>query len=185
MILSGLKTWLETGETLTTPGSLMYGEPTPTAPTRTGGTAMTTITDVRTIGVTVRDQDAALEFYVDTLGFEKRLDAPISPTMRWVEVAPRGATTSARPDRRSSRPAPTDTGIRFTVPDAEAERTALRGPRRRGRRAPAVGRGAADVRVRRPGRQPLLRRRDRRVTRGARQAQAVDAASWPQAPSMS
>ena len=27
MILSGLKTWLETGETLTTPGSLMYGKP--------------------------------------------------------------------------------------------------------------------------------------------------------------
>jgi uncharacterized protein YndB with AHSA1/START domain len=26
MVLSGLKTWLETGETLTTPGSLMYGE---------------------------------------------------------------------------------------------------------------------------------------------------------------
>jgi hypothetical protein len=25
MILSGLKTWLETGEVLTTPGSLMYG----------------------------------------------------------------------------------------------------------------------------------------------------------------
>ena len=27
MILSGLKTWLETGENLTTPGSLMYGGP--------------------------------------------------------------------------------------------------------------------------------------------------------------
>ncbi len=27
MILSGLKTWLETGQTLTTPGSLMYGQP--------------------------------------------------------------------------------------------------------------------------------------------------------------
>jgi len=27
MILSGLKTWLETGEVLTTPGSLMYGAP--------------------------------------------------------------------------------------------------------------------------------------------------------------
>ena len=27
MILSGLKTWLETGRTLTTPGSLMYSEP--------------------------------------------------------------------------------------------------------------------------------------------------------------
>ena len=31
MILSGLKTWLETGETLTTPGSLMYGAPDTTA----------------------------------------------------------------------------------------------------------------------------------------------------------
>jgi uncharacterized protein YndB with AHSA1/START domain len=30
MILSGLKTWLETGETLTTPGSLMYGPATDT-----------------------------------------------------------------------------------------------------------------------------------------------------------
>jgi hypothetical protein len=26
MILSGLKTWLETGQQLTTPGSLMYGQ---------------------------------------------------------------------------------------------------------------------------------------------------------------
>lgn len=26
MVLSGLKTWLETGQRLTTPGSLMYGE---------------------------------------------------------------------------------------------------------------------------------------------------------------
>jgi uncharacterized protein YndB with AHSA1/START domain len=33
MILSGLKTWLETGETLTTPGSLMYGEPDTTGTT--------------------------------------------------------------------------------------------------------------------------------------------------------
>lgn len=28
MILSGLKTWIETGTTLTTPGSLMYDDPT-------------------------------------------------------------------------------------------------------------------------------------------------------------
>ena len=85
---------------------------------------MTTMTDVRTVGVTVRDQDAALDFYVGTLGFEKRLDAPISPTQRWVEVAPHGATTSialnaGQPD------GPTDTGIRFTVADAETERTDL------------------------------------------------------------
>ena len=85
---------------------------------------MTTMTDVRTIGVTVRDQDAALDFYVGTLGFEKRLDAPISPTQRWVEVAPRGATTSLA--LTAGEPAgPTDTGIRFAVADAASERTAL------------------------------------------------------------
>ena len=85
---------------------------------------MTTMTDVRTIGVTVRDQDAALDFYVGTLGFEKRLDAPISPTQRWVEVAPRGATTSLA--LTAGEPVgPTDTGIRFAVADASGERTDL------------------------------------------------------------
>ena len=85
---------------------------------------MTTMTDVRTVGVTVRDQDAALDFYVGTLGFEKRLDAPISATQRWVEVAPKGASTSIA--LTAGEPGgPTDTGIRFTVADAEAERTAL------------------------------------------------------------
>jgi uncharacterized protein YndB with AHSA1/START domain len=34
MILSGLKTWLETGELLTTPGSLMYATPSSTSGTR-------------------------------------------------------------------------------------------------------------------------------------------------------
>ena len=85
---------------------------------------MTTMTDVRTIGVTVRDQDAALDFYVGTLGFEKRRDAPISPPPRWVEVAPRGATTSLA--LTAGEPTgPTDTGIRFAVADAESERAAL------------------------------------------------------------
>jgi catechol 2,3-dioxygenase-like lactoylglutathione lyase family enzyme len=88
---------------------------------------MTTITDVRTIGVTVRDQDRALVFFTDTLGFETRLDAPISPTTRWIEVAPPGADTSiALNAADSDAAAGTDTGIRFTVPDAAAEHEALR-----------------------------------------------------------
>ena len=88
---------------------------------------MTTITDVRTIAIDVRDQDTALAFYTDTLGFEKRLDAPISPTTRWIEVAPRGAGTSIALTEADDASAPvgTKTGIRFTVPDAEAERDAL------------------------------------------------------------
>jgi catechol 2,3-dioxygenase-like lactoylglutathione lyase family enzyme len=89
---------------------------------------MTTITDVRTIAIDVRDQEAALAFYTDTLGFEKRLDAPISPTTRWIEVAPRGANTSIALTAADDTTATvgTETGIRFTVPDAEAERDALR-----------------------------------------------------------
>jgi len=88
----------------------------------------TSITDVRTVAVNVTNQDDALGFYVDTLGFEKRLDAPISPTMRWIEVAPSGATTSiALNAGEGTRDAGSDTGIRFTVPDAEAEHASMRG----------------------------------------------------------
>jgi lactoylglutathione lyase len=87
----------------------------------------TTITDVRTIGVNVTNQDDAIAFYVATLGFEKRLDAPISPTMRWIEVAPPGATTSiALNANEATTDVAADTGIRFTVPDAEAEHAAMR-----------------------------------------------------------
>ena len=91
----------------------------------------TTITDVRTIGIAVRNQDEALAFFVDTLGFEKRLDAPISPTMRWVEVAPPGASTSialnaAEASANIGANVGADTGVRFTVPNAAAEHAAMR-----------------------------------------------------------
>lgn len=85
----------------------------------------TTITDVHTIGVHVTDQDDAVEFYVDTLGFEKRLDAPISPTMRWIEVAPPGASTTIALLGDDDTPPGGETGVRFTVPDAEAEHDAM------------------------------------------------------------
>ena len=84
----------------------------------------TTITDVTAIGINVRDQDVALAFFVDTLGFEKRLDAPISDTMRWITVAPPEATTSIA--LIGGETSGVDTGIRFAVPDAAAEHAALR-----------------------------------------------------------
>ena len=55
------------------------------------GVAM--ITKARTVGVYVSDQDRALDFYVDKLGFEKRTDEPMGPEARWIEVAPAGAET--------------------------------------------------------------------------------------------
>jgi catechol 2,3-dioxygenase-like lactoylglutathione lyase family enzyme len=87
----------------------------------------TTIGDVHTIAINVANQNEAIEFYVTTLGFEKRLDAMISPTSRWIEVAPPGASTSiALGADAGAAGAGVDTGIRFTVPDAEAEHAAMR-----------------------------------------------------------
>jgi lactoylglutathione lyase len=87
----------------------------------------TSITDVRTVAINVANQDDALGFYIDTLGFEKRLDAPMTPTTRWIEVAAPGATTSiALNAGEGAGDGGADTGIRFSVSDAEAEHAAMR-----------------------------------------------------------
>ena len=85
------------------------------------------VTDVRTVGVAVTKQDRALEFYVDRLGFEKRLDVPMGQGARWIEVAPPGATTSiALIPAHDGVPAGVETGVRFTTEDADADHAELR-----------------------------------------------------------
>jgi catechol 2,3-dioxygenase-like lactoylglutathione lyase family enzyme len=54
----------------------------------------TRISEVATVFVPVADQDRALEFYLDKLGFEKRADFPYGEGSRWVEVAPPGAANA-------------------------------------------------------------------------------------------
>ena len=56
--------------------------------------APTTITNLGVAMFTVADQDAALEFYTGTLGFELRADVAFGEhgEMRWLEVAPPGST---------------------------------------------------------------------------------------------
>ena len=80
----------------------------------------TAITGVRTIGVPVTDQDRAVDFYVDTLGFDKRLDAPVEQLGgRWVEVAPSGSTTTiALVPAGQGGTTGVETGIRLTTADA-------------------------------------------------------------------
>jgi len=51
----------------------------------------TRISQVGTVFVPVGDQDRALEFYLDKLGFEKRADFSYGEGSRWIEVAPPGA----------------------------------------------------------------------------------------------
>jgi lactoylglutathione lyase len=89
-------------------------------------TTATRIKDVRTIGVPVTSQDRALEFYVGTLGFTKRLDVPMGPGSRWIEVAPEGAGTSvALVQAKDGVPAGVETGVRFVTSDADADHAAL------------------------------------------------------------
>ena len=54
----------------------------------------TRITGVGTVIVPVRDQDEALRFYVEQLGFETRMDGTFGDDQRWIEVAPPGAITT-------------------------------------------------------------------------------------------
>ena len=87
----------------------------------------TRITEVRTVGIPVDDQDRALAFYVDKLGFEKRMDASFGEGERWVEVAPRGAATSIALVRASDAlSAGIDTGLRLASEDAAADHATLR-----------------------------------------------------------
>jgi lactoylglutathione lyase len=79
------------------------------------------ITGVRTVGVPVTDQEHALNFYVGTLGLQKRIDMPMGGGRRWIEVAPGGAaTTIALVAAHEGVPAGVETGVRLTVGSADA-----------------------------------------------------------------
>ncbi|HTU87747.1 MAG TPA: VOC family protein [Solirubrobacteraceae bacterium] len=80
------------------------------------------IDDVMTIGVPVSDQDRALAFYRDTLGFQPIRDVPLPQFGgRWIEVAPPNASvTIALVPARPGLPTGIETGIRFTTADAAA-----------------------------------------------------------------
>ncbi len=50
---------------------------------------LTPVSAIGTIFVPVSDQDRAITFYTERLGFEKRADFGYGGDMRWVEVGPR------------------------------------------------------------------------------------------------
>ena len=85
------------------------------------------VREVLTVGVPVTDQDRALSFYVDTLGFDKRLDVPIGPAKRWIVVgAPQGTATIALVAAAEEAPAGVETGIRLISHDVDTDHAALR-----------------------------------------------------------
>ena len=87
----------------------------------------TNVAQVETVMVPVSDQDAAIEFYVDTLGFEKRADVPFGDGNRWVEVAPRGgATTIALVEPREGESAGIESRVALGTSDIDADHASLR-----------------------------------------------------------
>jgi catechol 2,3-dioxygenase-like lactoylglutathione lyase family enzyme len=57
-------------------------------------TTKTTVTKINTVCIGVTDQDAMIDFYVEKLGFTKRVDIPFGNGYRWVEVAAGDAETT-------------------------------------------------------------------------------------------
>lgn len=96
------------------------------------------LTKVGTITVQVTDQDKALEFYINKLGFELRADQPMGKDQRWIEVAPKGAQTrillyKASPEmpgadsyKEAKAKIGKSTGIVFEVDDIEKTFAELR-----------------------------------------------------------
>jgi catechol 2,3-dioxygenase-like lactoylglutathione lyase family enzyme len=82
---------------------------------------LTPVNGIRTVGIPVTDQDRALEFYLDRLGLEKRMDHPFGNGIRWIEVGPPGtATTIALVGHPDGVGVGVETGVRLTTEDADA-----------------------------------------------------------------
>lgn len=86
------------------------------------------ITGLGTVIVTVTNQDDALGFYRDTLGFEIRGDTAYGDGERWIEVAPEGAVTTVAlvPPREGTTHEPSYTGIGYSSADIDSDHAELR-----------------------------------------------------------
>jgi catechol 2,3-dioxygenase-like lactoylglutathione lyase family enzyme len=91
-------------------------------------TSKLNISKVGRVVVPISDTDRALDFYAGTLGFEKVVDLPLGPDMRWVEVQVAGAeTTIALAPPPEGQPAGgNQTGICLDTSDVDAAHAALK-----------------------------------------------------------
>lgn len=87
------------------------------------------ITNMHSATIWVADQDAALDFYVNKLGWEKAADVPIGDSDRFVTIAPVGRAMPGQAAQISLAPRkwlnegenpPVQTGISFVADDIDA-----------------------------------------------------------------
>ena len=88
---------------------------------------MPQITQVGRVIVPVKDQDEAIAFYTEKLGFSVSADTPYGEGDRWVEVAPPrgGAGIAFVPPRGETQPGRM-TGIALSSPDPRADHAELK-----------------------------------------------------------
>ena len=91
-------------------------------------TSKLNISKVGRVCVPVSDTDRALDFYIGTLGFEKVVDVPMGPDMRWVEVQVSGAETTIAlaPPPPGEAAGGTQTGICLDTSDVDGAHAALK-----------------------------------------------------------
>src|SRR3954451_23564037 len=91
-------------------------------------TSKLNISKVGRVCVTVADTDRALDFYVGTLGFQKVVDEPMGPDMRWVEVQVAGAETTIAlaPPPPGQDAGGSQTGIILDSTDLDADHATLK-----------------------------------------------------------
>ena len=89
-------------------------------------TRRTRIVDVGGVAIPVSDQESALRFYVDRLGFEVLRDVPMGDGGRWLQVAPPGGRVPiALVSAGDGVAVGVDTGITFATTDAETDHGSL------------------------------------------------------------
>jgi catechol 2,3-dioxygenase-like lactoylglutathione lyase family enzyme len=77
--------------------------------------------------IPVSDQDAAIAFYTDKLGFSVSADIPFGEGDRWVEVTPPGGGAAIALSRAQGEYQPgRETGIALTSPDPRADHEDLK-----------------------------------------------------------
>jgi lactoylglutathione lyase len=85
----------------------------------------THISGIRTVSIPVSDQDAALRFYTNSLGFTLVRDNPTPNGGRWIELAPGCDNVIVTLEPAAADVTRGAIGIRFTTPNARAAHAAL------------------------------------------------------------
>jgi predicted enzyme related to lactoylglutathione lyase len=87
----------------------------------TNPTQSTTISTIGVAMFTIADQDAAIAYYTQTLGWELRADVPMGDAGRWVEVAPPGSVPRLALNPPMGEWQPGGSSIGVETPDLAAE----------------------------------------------------------------